>query len=184
MKHFGYKQFLLGITFALAVTGCAGGQQSPGTPSQGSQTPSAPGTGGGGQTETPKAKQLTIKTYYTDDNLAQLIERSGTISYEADEAKYKAALDALKTPPEAKLFSLSKGITYRSAAFQNGNVTIDLSIAAEGRLGAPGEELLLQSISKTLFQFSEVKTIEVLLDGKKPESLMGHVSLPHPIKRN
>jgi hypothetical protein len=41
----------------------------------------------------------------------------------------------------------------------------------------------MQAIPKTLFQFQEVKTIELLVDGKKLDSLMGHVDLPHPIPR-
>lgn len=175
-RKFGYKQILLGLTLTLAVTGCANAKTTPG--------PATSGTGTGTNTETPAAKQLKVKTYYADDNLDKLIEREANVSFSADAEKYKAALDALKTPPEAALSSLSKGITYRTVTNQNGNLTVDITIADNGRLGAPGEDLLVQSIRKSLFQFSEVQTIEVLLDGKKAESLMGHVSLPHPMKRN
>lgn len=175
-RKFGYKQLLLGLTLTIAVTGCANAKTTP--------DPAASGSGNGTGTEAPAAKQLKVKAYYADDKLDRLIEREASITFTSDADKYKAALDALKTPPEASLSSLSRGITYRSATNQNGNVTVDLSIAENGRLGAPGEDLLVQSISKSLFQFSEIQTIEVLLDGKKTESLMGHVSLPYPIKRN
>jgi hypothetical protein len=175
-RKFGYKQILLGLTLTLAVTGCANAKTK--------TDPAASGSGTGTNTETPAAKQLKVKTYYADDNLDKLIEREANVTFASDADKYKAALDALKTPPEASLSSLSKGITYRSVTNQSGNLTVDISIADSGRLGAPGEDLLVQSIRKSLFQFSEVQTIEVLLDGKKMESLMGHVSLPHPMKRN
>lgn len=66
---------------------------------------------------------------------------------------------------------------------KDGQVTVDLSLPDAARLGSPGEEMLLDALKKTLFQFSEVKTIEILLDGKQVESLMGHMELPHPIKR-
>ncbi|TMV51196.1 GerMN domain-containing protein [Paenibacillus mesophilus] len=175
-RKFGYKQLLLGLTLTLAMTGCANAKTK--------TDPAASGSGTGTKTETPAAKQLKVKTYYADDNLDKLIEREANVTYATDADKYKAALDALKTAPEASLSSLSKGITYRSVTNQSGNLTVDISIADNGRLGAPGEDLLVQSIRKSLFQFSEVQTIEVLLDGKKIESLMGHVSLPHPMKRN
>ncbi|RKN72401.1 GerMN domain-containing protein [Paenibacillus ginsengarvi] len=175
-REFGYKHILLGVTLALAVTGCANAKTTP--------PPATTGTGTGTNVETPSAKPLTLKTYYADDNLDKLIERQTSVTVQNDSDKYAAALNALKTPPETALSSLSKGITYRSVKFDKGNVTIDLTIADTGRLGAPGEDLLLQSIRKVLFQFSEVQSIEVLVDGKKIESLMGHVSLPHPIKRN
>jgi hypothetical protein len=50
-------------------------------------------------------------------------------------------------------------------------------------LGAPGEDFFLQALKKTAFQFPEVKTLSVLKDGQKVESLMGHMDLPYPIKR-
>lgn len=175
-RKFGYKQILLGLTLTLAVTGCANAKTK--------TDPAASGSGTGTNTETPAAKQLKVKTYFADDNLDKLIERDANVTFASDADKYKAALNALKTPPEGSLSSLSKGITYRSVTNQSGNLTVDISIADNGRLGAPGEDLLVQSIRKSLFQFSEVQTIELLLDGKKVESLMGHVSLPHPMKRN
>lgn len=174
-RRFGYKHILLGLTIAIAVTGCANTKTN---------NPTNENQAGGTQVETPAAKQLKVKTFYTDDNLAKLFEREASITYTADADKYKAALDALKTSPDTSLFPLSKGITYRTAKLENGNLTIDLSIANEGRLGAPGEDLLVESIRNSMFQFAEVKTIEILVDGKKTESMMGHVSLPHPIKRN
>ncbi|MEF3301725.1 GerMN domain-containing protein [Paenibacillus sp. GYB003] len=177
-RKFGYRQLLLGVTLALAVTGCAKAK-TPDSAANGSGS----GTGPGAQTEAPSVKQLKVKTYYADDNLDKLIEREATVSIKDDADKYAAALNASKTPPEATLSSLSKGITYRTVKYDGGGVTLDISIADSGRLGAPGEDLLVQSIRKSLFQFSEVQSIEVLVDGKKTESLMGHVSLPHPMKR-
>ncbi len=43
--------------------------------------------------------------------------------------------------------------------------------------------MLLEAIQKTLFQFPEVDSIDILVDGKPADSLMGHMELPHPIKR-
>ncbi|MDF2721522.1 MAG: GerMN lipoprotein LpqB [Paenibacillus sp.] len=176
MRKFGNKQLLLGFTLAIALTGCASAPKT--------AEPAKTGSEVGAKTEAPSAKQLKIKTYFADDKLDKLNEREATVTYTADNDKYKAALEALKTSPEPSLSSLSKGITYRSVTNENGNLTVDITIADSGRLGAPGEDLLLQSIRKSLFQFTEVQTIELLLDGKKQESLMGHMSLPHPMKRN
>ncbi|GAA3405002.1 GerMN domain-containing protein [Paenibacillus hodogayensis] len=175
-RRFGYKQILLGVTLALAVTGCANAKTK--------SEPPVTGAGPGTNTEAPAAKQLKVKTYFTDDNLNSLIEREATVSIKEDADKYEAALNALKVPPEGTLSSLSKGITYRSVKNDKGNLTIDIAIADTGRLGAPGEDLLLQSIKKALFQFNEVQTIDILVDGKKLDSLMGHMDLEHPMKRN
>lgn len=173
-RSFGYKQLILGFTLAIALTGCAQAKTGPNA---------VQGTDGGKQTEAPAANKLTIKSYYADDKLDRLIERESTVTFGSEAEKYKAALNALKTPPESSLSSLSKGITFRSADLKNGNIVVDISISNEGRLGSSGEQLLLESFTKTLFQFAEVKSIELLVDGKKTESLMGHVSLPYPIMR-
>lgn len=196
-RSIGCKQLLLGLTVALALTGCANantnGKRNADVPENASGAGNASGSVGttdpgsanssnsGGS---PEAKQLKVKTYFANDNLDKLIEREAEITYSTDADKYKASLNALKQPPEDKLSSLSEGITYKSVEVKDGNVVVDLSIADEGRLGAPGEQLLVLSIRESLFQFSEVKSIELLVDGKKTESLMGHVSLPHPIKRD
>jgi hypothetical protein len=34
-----------------------------------------------------------------------------------------------------------------------------------------------------MFQFPEVNTLDILLNGEKVESLMGHMDLPHPFKK-
>ncbi|PYI54840.1 GerMN domain-containing protein [Paenibacillus flagellatus] len=177
-RSFGYKHIVVGVAVALALTGCANAKTKTDPAPSGTTHGAKPNDGA------PAAKQLTIKTYYADDNLDKLIEREATITFASDSDKYKAALNALKTSPDASLSSLSKGIDYRSAAFKDGQVVVDLAIAAEGRLGSPGEQLLVESIRKSLFQFAEVQSIDVLVEGKQTESLMGHVSLPHPIKRN
>lgn len=176
-RSIGCKQLLLGLTLALAVTGCANGKANPDPGGQRNAQ-------GGSNAGTPAPRQLQVKTYFADENLDKLIERETTITYASDAEKYKAALEALKTAPEASLSPLSKGITFKSAVFRNGHVVVDLSIADNGRLGAPGEQLLVDSIRKSMFQFGEVQTVDLLVDGKQTESLMGHVSLTHPYKRN
>jgi hypothetical protein len=112
-----------------------------------------------------------------------LVEKEGSITYEADADKYKKTLLKLQTAPDTSVVSLFKGITIQTAQLQDGLLTVNMTITDQGRLGAPGEALLLDAFKKSIFQFSEVKTIELLVDGKKTESLMGHMDVPHPIKR-
>lgn len=169
-----YKRILLGLLLAAAVSGCANGKQTADLPS--------PGQTGSAQNEAPAAKQMKIKAYYGDESLSKLNEREVAITYTTDAEKYEAALNALKTAPEG-LTPLCKGIVFRSVDFSGGDLVVDLTISDEGRLGAPGEQMLLEAIRQSLFQFAEVKSIDLLVDGKKAESLMGHVSLPHPMKR-
>lgn len=132
----------------------------------------------------PEKKELKIKAYYSDAQLEKLVQKDVTINFKQDQDKYLAALNQLKKSPDDKTIPLFKGFTYKSVALKDGQLNLDVSIADDGRLGSGGEEMLLDALQKTMFQFSEVKSIEVLVDGKQVESLMGHMDLPHPIKRS
>ncbi|MNC60821.1 Sporulation and spore germination [compost metagenome] len=75
------------------------------------------------------------------------------------------------------------GIELKSLKFADGQITMDIHKPDEAQLGAGGEALAISALAQTLFQFEEVKSIEVLVDGEQVESLMGHVDLEHPMTR-
>jgi hypothetical protein len=130
---------------------------------------------------TPVEKKLAVKIYFTDDQMMDLKEQTVEISYAQDADKYLTALEALKNEDAAGSVSLWENAVFHTAALKDGMLTVDMSLPAEARLGAPGEELALEAIQKTAFQFDEVKSLDLLVDGKAVESLMGHVDLDHPI---
>ncbi|UUZ79403.1 GerMN domain-containing protein [Paenibacillus sp. P26] len=136
-----------------------------------------------GGTQEQQSKQSKVKIYFGDDQMENLVEKEATITYKQDTDKYAATLKAQAGDGDSKTTPLFKGFTFKSVTFKDGLVTVDLSMSPESRLGSGGEELLLSALKRSLFQFSEVKSINVLVDGKEEESLMGHMDLPHPIKR-
>ncbi|WP_094093264.1 GerMN domain-containing protein [Paenibacillus physcomitrellae] len=133
------------------------------------------------------AKQTeTMKLYYADKDFMELQEATRDISYEASEdnaGKYKAAFEGLQQSGTSDLISLWEKVQLLSVAFADGEVTLDIHLPDEARLGADGELMALDSLQKTMFQFDEVKSIELLVDGKKLETLMGHADLLHPMTR-
>ncbi|MCZ8512992.1 GerMN domain-containing protein [Paenibacillus filicis] len=148
------------------------GQQPP---SSGQQLPSS------GQEQ---QKQAKVKIYFGDDQMNNLVEKEATITYKQDSDKYLAVLKAQAGNGDAKTTPLFKGFTFKTATLKDGLLTVDLSMAPEARLGSGGEELILSALQRSLFQFPEVQSINILVDGKQEESLMGHMDLPHPIKRS
>ncbi|MDQ0088018.1 putative small lipoprotein YifL [Paenibacillus anaericanus] len=126
----------------------------------------------------------TIDSYYTDDQMLELKKVSKDISYSSDTEKYEAALKTLQNSSSTELFALWEKVVFKSVKFENGELTVDITLPDEARLGAGGESLALDSLKQTLFQFSEVKSIELLVDGAQVESLMGHEELEHPMTRN
>jgi hypothetical protein len=189
------------LSAMIAVTGC--GQKSGGAPVTNGSTvspqasvtasaaPEPTASGKAAPEPTPTAKtlppvdenKLTIQVYYADKNVDKLVAADQEIRYTTGESKYLSALKAMTESMDPEKFPLCKGFTFHSAVLKDGNLTVNLAFDAKSQMGSDGETLLLQAIPKTLFQFPEVKTIDLLVDGKKVDSLMGHVDLPHPIKR-
>lgn len=175
---------VLSMTLVALLSAC--GQvkppaQAPQDSTQGSQPAQ------GSQPSSPPAdenKQVTIKAYYGDEEGEKLVEKEVPISFKQENDKYKAALEALANSPDAKLVPLFKGFTIHSVTLKDKLLTVDVSMSPESRLGSGGEALLLQALKKTIFQFSEVDSFDLLLDGQTVESLMGHMDLPHPFHKN
>ncbi|MFW5435708.1 GerMN domain-containing protein [Paenibacillus apiarius] len=128
-------------------------------------------------------QEQSIQVYVSDDDLMELKTYEKKIQFANDEEKYKAVLEALQSSDNDNDTPLWKKIEFKSVKMDNGTLVIDVHIPEDGHLGAGGEQFALEALTKTLFQFDEVKAIDVLVDGKAEESLMGHVTLEHPIKR-
>ncbi|MDF2926053.1 MAG: hypothetical protein K0R57_4967 [Paenibacillaceae bacterium] len=177
------KSILLGAAIAAVVTAAGCGQKK--TEGNAAEGPSAtPAVSSPSVAPANNEKQISIQSFYSDADLSKLVAKETSIRYSKDEDKYLASLGALKKSPSAELVSLCPNTTFTSAKLNQGKLTVDISLPDEDRLGSPGEGMLLEAFSKTLFQFSEVQSFELLVDGKKPDSLMGHYELPALFTRN
>ncbi|MDR0270676.1 GerMN domain-containing protein [Paenibacillus sp.] len=146
------------------------------------------------QTEKPEQKpdqkqdnanrKQTIEVFYTDPQEMELKKSDKEIRFDKEEEKYKEAFKALQESGNSELIPLWGKIELKSLEFKDGAMTLNIHMPDEARLGAGGEQFALDALSKTMFQFKEVQTIELLVDGEQVESLMGHVDLDHPMKRN
>lgn len=163
---------------------------SPGdNPAQNPPDQSAPGTppgGNGGQDGTKGAandqKNATVEVYYTDQELMNLKKASAEIRYSSEKEKYTAAFKALKNGND-ELLPLWEKVELKSAEMADGKLTLDLHIPEEARFGAGGEALAVDALKQTMFQFQEVQSLQLLVDGAQVESLMGHVDLENPETR-
>lgn len=140
-------------------------------------------TGSGSEVTLPEAKTESIKAYYTDPDLMELVEGTAEISYKENQEKYEAAYQALQKSDKADMVPLWEKIGLNSLKFENGALTLDVTVPDEANLGAGGESFAIDAIKKTFFQFDEVKSLQILVDGQRTESLMGHVDLENPMTR-
>ncbi|MGZ7445355.1 GerMN domain-containing protein [Paenibacillus sp. TH7-28] len=152
-------------------------------PQNAGETQGSQGADNGKEPEQPPQQTASIEAYYTDDNMLELTKETRQISFVSDKDKYLAALKTLQSS-EKSLFALWENAVFHSATLADGVVTVDMSLPDEAHLGAGGEALAIEALTKTLFQFPEVNAIELLVDGEKVDTLMGHVELDHPLSRN
>jgi predicted small lipoprotein YifL len=144
------------------------------------------GSGGNDQAADPappEKKKEDISVFYTDDQMIDLHAQKTTIEYADEKEKLTAAFDALKKDSDKGEASLWKKIELLSAKQDGDAVTLDVHIPDDARLGAPGEQLALGALTQTYFQFKDIASLNVLVDGEAVESLMGHEDLEHPIKK-
>ncbi|WP_059052651.1 GerMN domain-containing protein [Paenibacillus senegalimassiliensis] len=139
---------------------------------------------GAGNVDKPDQQSASIEVYFTDEQMLDLTKVSREITFQADEDKYLEALKALQDSSDSQLLPLWGKAEFHKAELKGEILTVDLSLPDEARLGAGGEALALDALRNTLFQFSEVEAIELLVDGQQVDTLMGHVELEHPITRN
>lgn len=126
--------------------------------------------------------RLDIQVYVTDSELMELFPVQRQITYRDEARKYEEAFKALQTSDEGYI-SLWDKVILNSVECSNGQVNIDITLPDEARLGAGGESFAIDSLKQTMFQFEEVKQIELTVDGQQLDTLMGHVDLEHPINK-
>ncbi|GAA0135469.1 hypothetical protein YSY43_23090 [Paenibacillus sp. YSY-4.3] len=130
-----------------------------------------------------QANTLVIQAFFTDDQLDELFAENKEIAYSDDADKYMQTLKALQHSGIPGHLPLWDKVSFKQAVFEGGKLTVDLTLPDEARLGAGGEALAVESLTKALFQFEEVQSIEILVDGQEADTLMGHVELEHPFLR-
>lgn len=188
MKRKLWISSLMLLTVIVLATACGQKQQtaSPNNDNNSNVTTPAAAEPQKGNDQEQKEDQTkeTIDAYFTDEQIMDLKKEAKEITYKDNNEKYIAALKSLQSANDDKLISLWAKVIFKTAEFKDGLVTVDITLPNEARLGSGGESLAIDALKSTLFQFSEVNEIELLVDGAKVDTLMGHVELEHPMKRS
>jgi hypothetical protein len=127
-----------------------------------------------------------VEVYYADTSFSKLVYRKTSITFLDTQQKISSTLIAMQHSPDVNSISLTKGIRFQTIQFeeQSGTLYLDLAFQESGNLGSSGEGMLLNAVSKSLFQFPEIREIYITKDGIQEESLMGHFELPYPLTRD
>ena len=166
----------------LLVAGCDADDKS-----KSGGAPAADTKDAGTKKDAPKkAEKISIKVYYPDDNGMKLVAETRTVETTQD-GKYKAALESLLSGTKAKgmVNIIPKKAKLKSVKVKNGIATVDFSedLVKNFAGGSTGEEMLAGSIVNTLTEFPEVKSVQIIIEGKEVDSLAGHLDTSKPLKR-
>jgi len=95
------------------------------------------------------------------------------------------ALIAGPQPGERAEAVLPAGVKVRSVQVKEGTATADFSgDIMRMNVGSMGEALAVAAIVNTLTEFPQVRQVQILVEGRKVESLAGHVDVSRPLARN
>jgi spore germination protein GerM len=135
------------------------------------------------QTNDKKTKSFLLETYYSNNNLTDLVAIEKTIQWAAPNTKYEIAFNELTLSPGTDSIPLWEQSYLRNIDFTNGQLQIDLSKDELPSTGSSAERLMILSILKTMFEFPEVKEIALTIDGELTETLSGHMQINQPFTR-
>ena len=180
--------FLLLLSVALMfVAGCTEtipkSTEEPQRPTVEKQDEKAPATSKKIQEE---AKTFEVVLYYPTADGENMAPFKTKITAKHDD-KYQKTVDALltTTPPKGLLTVIPHSVRVNSVTVSDGIATLDLSanLVKNFTGGSTGEEMLVASFVNTLTEFSEIKRVKILVDGKSVETIAGHMDLTEPLPR-
>jgi len=130
-------------------------------------------------------KEENVKLYFSTSDAMYLDTEDRTVKgrniyLETVNALIKGPItsDLVKTiPDDVEVLNISKN---------NDTIQVDFSeeIITNHWGGSSGEILTVYSIVNTLTQFEGIKRVEILVEGKEVETLVGHMDLSVPIESN
>ena len=182
------KLFVLAAICALAISACGAQEPAGDEPAEpgGGSTIHEPADQGAGPDSAAGEAPLTDATllyYVSDSEMGELTELR-LAAKDDGSGLHKRAIELLANDPGDGKVPLWKGVTFNRVELQDGVLTVDVTIPDAVRLGAPGEALALEAITRTAFQFEDVDALNILVDGEETDSLMGHETLEHPIHKS
>ncbi len=187
MKRLNMRTFMaaLMVMLMLLMAGCSGengsnkAQESHNTSVNSSSNTEA-------QAPEKKAESaMSMTLYYPDDSGMKLIAVKRDVKPSPD--KYVAVMKSLMSGTDKKgtVDIIPKTAKLRSVKVKDGVAKVDFSreLIKDFNGGSTGEEMLVGSIVDTLTEFSEVKKVQILVEGKPVDTIAGHMDTEKPLSR-
>lgn len=129
-------------------------------------------------------KQVELSLYYPTSDASRLVKIKKKV--ETKEPYAKAVKELIEGTKEQDLIGIfPEGVKLRGITLEKGIARVDFSeeLIENFTGGSTSEQLLVASLVNTLTEFSEIKAVEIFVQGKPVETLSGHLDLTEPVKR-
>jgi len=170
---------VLCLLAATALTGCSSWGKN--KPKQGDDP----------NNQQPKLATVEVVLYFGDDQAQYLVPEKRNISIEqgaSDEVLAASIIEELIAGPKNKELyaTIPAEAKILSVKIKDGVASTDFSEELQSKHwgGSAGEGMTLNSIANTLTELDSIDKVQLLIEGKKVESLAGHADTTVPLERN
>ena len=170
------------ILITLLVAGCSGNVPAPQLPAgdPGKVTEKQTGT-----VNQPQDK-MKLTVYYATKDASHLVAEVHEVPKNTLPAQTALELMAA-VPKNSELVStLPKGTKVKGISVKNHIAFVDFSdaIIKNNPGGSATETLMVGAIVNTLTEFSDIQHVQILVEGKKVDTLTGHMDVSEPLSRS
>ena len=138
------------------------------------------------KTHPPKTESMTVDLYFSTEEGPYLKAEKRKIKKGSLETEAAGAVRALLEGPKEDLISaIPAGTRLNALKVRDSTAFVDLSseVVKNHPGGSSGEIETIYSIVNTLaLNFQGIKDVQILVDGRKEETLAGHIDISFPLK--
>lgn len=134
----------------------------------------------------PIEEMVEVKLYFSDSQAMYLVLEKRKIP-QAPSLARQAVIELIKGPENSDLYPTIPEGTQVNELYIAGDIAyIDLSeeIFKNHPGGSSGELMTVYSIVNTLTEISQIKGVQILVEGNEKKSLMGHIDISMPLLRD
>jgi spore germination protein GerM len=185
---------LVVVILSLLINGCAGNNSGPAASSD-NQSDKITGSSADGQKNTgtlapgaagKKANEtMKITVYHASQDALHLVPEVHTVQKQT--ANPQTALELLLTGTASKdlIAVMPQGTKLHGVTIKNHIAYADFTDALIKNHGGGSqtELLLVGAIVNTLTEFPDIQKVQILVDGKKLDTISGHLDISEPVSR-
>lgn len=137
-----------------------------------------------------ETRKIHATLFYVSDDGSELVPVSREVPYGATPAEQarRIAEAQVQTPPEGATSAIPAGTSVRALYItSHGDAYLDLSkdIVSGHSGGSLDEALAVYAIVDALtMNLADVTAVQILIDGKQVDTLVGHLDLRHPLPKS